>query len=74
MGEDGSQKFTATVNPLDASIQSVTFNITPATAGLTVDETGLAEWDDKVPADTYTITVTTVDGKKTATATLELGT
>lgn len=71
-GTAGDQQFTATVSPVDASIKNITFAISPATEGLTIDAEGLAEWTDAVAAAVYTVTVTTDDGDKTATATLEL--
>lgn len=75
-GTAGSEQFTATVAPANATTKTVTYTIKDSggddEAGLTVSTTGLVEWDETVAAGTYTLTATTTDGGKTDTATVTL--
>ena|SRR5699024_3315679 len=71
-GTAGTRQLTATVAPADATDKAVTYAIAPATTGLTVNASGLISWTADVPANDYTTTVTTADGKFTDTHVLTL--
>lgn len=64
-----TQQFSATIAPAEAH-QSVTWSL-ESVEGLTIDQTGLVTIGESVPADSYTVTATSVaDPSKTSTATL----
>lgn len=71
-GTASNRQLNPTVEPENATNKKVTYKVTPATTGLTVNASGVLAWTDKVPAGKYTVTVTTSDGAKTDTSTLTL--
>lgn len=71
-GTASNRQMTPTVAPANATNKKVTYSITPATTGLTVNASGVFAWTAAVPAGEYNITVTTEDGNKTATSKLTL--
>lgn len=71
-GTEGDRQLNPTIAPSDATNKKVTYAVAPATTGLSVNASGTLAWTDAVPADEYTVTVTTDDGKKTDTSKLTL--
>lgn len=71
-GTASNRQLTPTIAPENATNKNVTYAVSPTTAGLTVNASGVLAWTDAVPAGTYTVTVTTADGSKTDSSTLVL--
>lgn len=71
-GTAGSKQLSAAVAPGTATNKAVTYVIAPSDTGLSVSATGLIEWTDTTTANTYTTTVTTMDGSKKDTHVLTL--
>lgn len=71
-GEASNRQLTATVSPSNATNKNVMYSIIPETDRLTVNASGVLAWTANVPAGEYDVTVTTEDGKLTATSKLTL--
>lgn len=71
VGIPDSTNIVATVQPENATNKNVTYEVDEA-EGLSVDASGVLSWTSDTPVGTYTVTVTTVDGGKTDTATLSI--
>lgn len=71
-GEAGNRQLTVTIEPSDATNQTVTYSINPSADGLSVSEDGAIAWTESTPAGGYTTTVTTDNGGHTDTHVLTL--
>lgn len=71
-GTEGTRQLSAEVAPTDATNKKVSYDIKPATEGLSVSAAGLISWSEAVSVGDYTTTVTTADGSKKDTHVLTL--